>query len=272
VEPRVVFRTDLYRGTAPYYDRFRPAYPAAMFDDLRHRLPISGRGRLLDLACGTGQIAFPLAGDFTEVVAVDQEPESVAFARAKAGGAGVTNIRWMTGMAETAAIEGRFELVAVGNAFQRLDRTRVARRMFDWLQPGGGVALVWGDSPWRGEQPWQNAMEDLFAEWMARAGASDRVPAGWEAAMDAEPHHEVLDRAGLDYLGKFEFTAEQIWTVETLAGFVYSTSFLNQSALGCQAARFEADLADRLLAAVPDGEFHQDASYAYELACKPLDG
>jgi len=34
---------------------------------------VSGAGRLLDLACGTGQLAFPLRRWFSEVWAVDRE-------------------------------------------------------------------------------------------------------------------------------------------------------------------------------------------------------
>ena len=44
----------------------------------------SGRGRLLDLACGTGQLAFALRSPFAEVWAVDQEPDMVAVVRSKA--------------------------------------------------------------------------------------------------------------------------------------------------------------------------------------------
>ena len=54
------FNVDLYRGTAEYYDRFRPGYPPVLTDDLLSRVRPSGRGWLLDLACGTGQIAFAL--------------------------------------------------------------------------------------------------------------------------------------------------------------------------------------------------------------------
>lgn len=269
VEPHPAFRTDLYRGTATYYDRYRPAYPRALFDDLRRRLPISGRGRLLDLACGTGQIAFPVAENFAEVVAVDQEAETIDFARSKAEAAGVTHIRWVVGPAETVGLDGPFELVAVGNAFHRVDRKRVAERARDWLQPGGGVALVWGDSPTQGERPWQKALESLFAEWMDRAGAGDRLPRDWDAAFTADPHADVLRRAGLDYAGKFVFAAEQTWTIESLTGFAYSTSILNRDALGGLAKEFESALAERLLSLVPDGTFQQEASYAYELARKP---
>ncbi len=268
VEPPSAFRTDLYRGTAAYYDRYRPRYPTVLLEDLRRRLPISGRGRLLDLACGGGQIAFPLAGHFAEVVAVDQEAESIHLARSKAEARRITHIQWMIGSAETVALGGPFELVAVGNAFHRLDRQRVAERTRDWLQPGGGVALVWSNGPSRGDQPWQTTMEAVLAEWMARAGATDRIR-GWEAAMEVDPHEKVLRRAGLDYAGKFEFIVERTWTIETLTGLVYSTSFLNRGVLGGLAREFESDLAKRLLATVPDGTFHEKASCAYDLARKP---
>jgi SAM-dependent methyltransferase len=263
------FRTDLYRGTAPFYDRYRPPYPDELMDDLRQRLPASGRGRLLDLACGTGQIAFPLADYFAEVWAVDQEEGSVAFGRAKADAAGIANISWLSGSAESVALDGSFELIAVGNAFQRLRRRFVAGRMYRWLQPGGGAALLWGGSPWAGDRPWQQAMAELFEDWLAKAGATDRVPAGWAAAMEEDPHEQVLGRAGLQYVGRFEFSVRQTWTVETLTGFVYSTSFLNRETLGEKLSAFERDLAERLLPYERDGSFEAQASYAYELARKP---
>jgi ubiquinone/menaquinone biosynthesis C-methylase UbiE len=129
MEPEPAFRTDLYRGTAVYYDRFRPPYPAELLDDLRRRLPVSGSGRLLDLACGTGQIALPLAGDFAEVWAVDQEEESVAYGKVKAERQGIANISWVVGAAEEISLDVSFELIAIGNAFHRLHRRRVAERM-----------------------------------------------------------------------------------------------------------------------------------------------
>jgi len=269
MEPELRFRTDLYRGTAPYYDRFRPPYPEALLDDLCRRLPVTGRGRLLDLACGTGQIAFPLADRFAEVWAVDQEPESVAFAKAKAAMEGVTHIRWLAGAAETVDLDGPFELVAVGNAFHRLDRPAVARRTFSWLEPGGGVALLWGGTPGRGSRPWQTALAALYEEWMARLGVTDRVPAAWEQVMDRYPHEQVLAEAGFEYEGRFEFTVELDWTVESLGGFSYATSFLNREVLGTRVAEFEKDLSDRLGSYAEKGKFPEQASFAYQLARKP---
>ena len=81
VDEVVRFATDLYRGSAAYYDRYRLPYPEAMLTDLIRRAEISGHGCLLDLACGTGQLAFPLRRWFREVWAVDSEPDMVELAR-----------------------------------------------------------------------------------------------------------------------------------------------------------------------------------------------
>jgi SAM-dependent methyltransferase len=263
------YRTDLFRGTAPFYDRFRAPYPEELLDDLRQRLPVSGRGRLLDVACGTGQIAFPLAGYFDEVFAVDQEPELIEFARAKAEAAGVSNTTWVVGSSESVALDGPFELIACGNAFHRLNRQLVAERMRSWLQPGGGVALLWGGTPGMGAQPWERAMAKVLEAWRAKLGATDRIPAGWEAAMDRDPHEQVLGRAGLDYVGDFEFSVRQTWTAETLAGFVYSSSGLNRVVLGDHFAAFERDLSEQLLPHATNGAFELLASYRYQLARHP---
>jgi SAM-dependent methyltransferase len=260
------FRTDLYKGTAEYYDRFRPPYPPALFADLRARAPISGSGRLLDLACGTGQITFALAGDFSEVWAVDQEDESVDFGRAKAQRLGVSNIEWLAGRAEDIQVLGSFELIAIGNAFQRLRRQVVAERAMSWLAPGGCLALLWGGTPWLGDVSWQQAMADTFEGWMRKVGATDRVPDGWQEVIARDPHPRVLERAGLSFVGSFEFPVEHTWTVQTLTGFVYSTSFLNPNALGNHMQEFERDLHARLIACEPSGVFHQKSSFSYDLA------
>jgi hypothetical protein len=55
-DPR--FRSDLYRGTASYYDRFRVPYPPGMLADLVHRSGARGDGSLLDLGCGPGLVGF----------------------------------------------------------------------------------------------------------------------------------------------------------------------------------------------------------------------
>lgn len=264
-----VFRSDLYRGTAAYYDRFRPPYPEPLFDHLCREQPVSGSGRLLDLACGTGQIAVPLSGSFSEVWAIDQETEFIEYGLANTKNRGITNVAWVTAPAEQVELDGPFDLITIGNAFHRLNRQLVAKRMLSWLRPGGAVALLWSDTPWHGPEPWQQSMADLLAAWTSKVGAAERVPAGWQEAMDRDPNDQVLRRAGFDYVGKFEFTVTLTWSVEALSGFVYSTSFLNREALGDKVTHFEQDLAELLRSFEPTGIVRETASYAYELAQSP---
>lgn len=260
------FRKDLYKGTAEYYDRFRPPYPRVLVADLRARVPLDAASSVLDLACGTGQIAFALADHVAEVWAVDQEAGSVAFAASKAERLGVANIHWLTATAEHVELGRAFDLVAIGNAFHRLDREVVANRAGRVLAEGGCAALLWSDMPTTGDRPWQTAMRETFERWLDASGARARLPAGWEQAMADDPHEQVLRRAGLTYEGKFEFRILERWSVESLIGFVYSTSLLNLSALGARAEAFENDLREQLLNCCPDGIFEQDLGFAYELA------
>ena len=57
----------LFHEAAWYYARFRPPYPDALFDYLIRKFDLGGRSNLLDLGCGTGQVANPLPRRFRQV-------------------------------------------------------------------------------------------------------------------------------------------------------------------------------------------------------------
>jgi SAM-dependent methyltransferase len=241
-----------------------------MTADLARLAQVSGRGRLLDLACGTGQLAFPLRHWFAEVWAVDQEPDMVEIVRAKAAAAEGADFRLAVSSAETlAAPPGYFELAVIGNAFHRLDRDLAASRIFSWLQPGGHLALCWSSQPWDGEQSWQRALAAALDRWKAALGAGHRIPAGWEEARSCRPDSEVLCDAGFDLAGSHELVIEHRWALPELAGLIRSTSFLPAAVLGDQAAAFDADLAASLSRHGHDGAFTGTVSFIYELARKP---
>jgi SAM-dependent methyltransferase len=266
-----VFRTDLYRGTARSYDRFRLPYPAALIADLAARTGADGTGRLLDLACGTGQAAFALADSFAEIWAVDQEPDMIEFAQHKADQAGAAaRFRFLTCAAEDLAVPaGYFDLITVGNAFHRLPRTVVARKILGWLRPGGFLALLWGGSPNDGDEPWQHALAATMQRWQDRPGAQARIPADYQADRDARPDPLILAGSGFDVVGRYAVAFRHAWTADELAGFVASTAVLSPAALGDRAAEFDADLRRELTARQPDGQFSQHSEVAYDLARRP---
>ena len=269
-EPR--FAADLYQGTAGHYDRYRLPYPEAMTGDLVQRAGVSGGGRLLDLACGTGQLAFPLRQWFSEVWAVDREPDMVQMVRTKAAAVGAEIIRPVVADAETLdAQPAYFELAVIGNAFHRLDRDLVAARLFRWLRPGGCVALCWSLGPSQGGEQWQQALAAAQDRWRAALDVEDRVPANWDEPRRLRPDREVLADAGFGAAVHREFAVEHRWSLPELAGFIRSTSFLPASVLGDQEAAFDADLAAVLGPFATDGAFPETVSFAYDLARKPGD-
>jgi len=71
------FAPNLFRGTAADYDRYRLGYPDALISYLRTDLALDGTGRLLDLGCGTGQVARALRPYFADVWAVDAESDMI---------------------------------------------------------------------------------------------------------------------------------------------------------------------------------------------------
>lgn len=265
------FRPDLYQGTARAYDEFRLPYPADLVADLAARTGADGTGRLLDLACGTGHVAFALAASFAEIWAVDQEPDMIDVARHKAAAAGAkARFRFLVGdAAELSAPVGHFDLITVGNAFHRLPRTAVARASLGWLRPGGYLALLWGGTPTHDDTPWQRALAAVMERWQHRPGAEARIPASYAADRNARPDLQILAEAGFELAGRHSVALSHDWTADELAGFVASTSVLSAAALGGDAAAFDADLRRELAACQPDGRFSQHTQVAYELARRP---
>jgi SAM-dependent methyltransferase len=264
----VEFRPDLFRGTAAEYDRFRLGYPQPMVEDLHQRARLTGEGALLDVACGTGQVAFALAGAFRAVWAIDQEPDMIALVRDKATRVGTVGLHAVVAAAEDFEPAMTFELVTVGNAFHRLRREVVAGNILRWLEPGGHLALLWSGSPWEGDAEWQAALSTVLDRWKA-AAASGRIPGGWEESRRLRPDRLVLAEAGFDPLGEYRFSDPHRWTVDDLIGFLYSTSFLSRLALGESATDFEADMRGALDGFDTNTGIHQVIGFAYELYRRP---
>ena len=267
------FAADLYRGAAGHYDSYRLPYPEVMIEHVIRTAAVSGQGRLLDLACGTGQLTFPLCRRFAEVWAVDREPDMVEAVRAKADAMAAGHIRPIAADAETLdAAPGYFELAVIGNAFHRLRRDEVARRLLGWLRPDGYVALCWSDGPQAGDEEWQRAFTDLLGRWRKTLGTEDRIPANWRESRRRRPDQQVLSEAGFAVAGRREFTVAHRWSLPELAGYARSTSFLPAPVLAHHGAAFDADLEGTIGPFADRGTVHQAVSFACELARKAATG
>lgn len=262
------FPADAFAGTACYYARYRVPYPRALTDDLLKRAGGSGDGRLLDLACGPGRIAIPLASSFQEVWAVDREPEMIEIAQQDAKDRGITNIRWMVGKAEDLGAQpSSFQLITIGDAFHRLDQWLIANQALEWLSTGSCLAIIGCYNLQRGIEPWQRIVVDAVEKWVDRNAPTGEPRAKPEPGSGAD--QRVLQDAGFSEVESFSFVHPQSWTLESVLGHLYSTSKCSRQVLGDAITDFEDDLKRSLLNHDPSGRYVENMRCGYTLARKP---
>ncbi len=263
---RPEFATDLFAGTADYYAKYRDGYPDPMLDEIMITAEATGDGTLLDLACGTGQLAIPLAPRFADVWAVDQEPEMITVGAAEAARAGV-DVRWTRGSAETLSVDdGRLELITIGNAFHRLDRPTVARAARRWLRPGGALVIM--GSGRRPEDPrpdWQRIVQQTIREWRQMAPSppsptADQSPPGQRLSS----HEDVLAEEGFRVTHR-SFAVAKERSLDEVIGHLYSSSYASRRALGPDVDEFEARLRSRLIDHQPTGRFVENIGYFFSI-------
>ena len=128
--------------TAGDYDRFS-RYLEGGAREFYERLNIAPGSQLLDVACGSGQLALIAAKDGIEVTGVDIAGNLVERARARAQAEGL-NVRFEEADAEALPFEdARFDVVVslIGAMFApRPDR--VAKELLRVCTPGGTIAMA----------------------------------------------------------------------------------------------------------------------------------
>jgi SAM-dependent methyltransferase len=126
---------DHFSAVAGAYQAFRPRYPPAVFDWLAGLAP--GRGRALDLGCGSGQASAGLAGRFDEVVALDPSAEQVARA------APHPRVRYAVAAAEALPLAAAsVDLALAAQAFHWFDHRRFAPELARVARPGAAFAAI----------------------------------------------------------------------------------------------------------------------------------
>lgn len=265
------FPLDAFAGTATYYLRYRVPYPDALLSDLVERAGVTGEGRLLDLACGPGRVALGLVSAFREVWALDLEPQMIEAGQNEAAQHGVNTITWMVGKAEDLqAPPASCELITIGEAFHRLDQQLIAKQTLRWLRPGCCLASLGSYGVMEGTEAWQHIVADIARRWTGRARPSGDGSAQPTPGSGPEHYELVLREAGFEDVASYSFDEGYTWTIETIIGNLYSTSFCSRNVLGNTSEAFEADLRAALLAYDPSGTYRETMRFGYTIGRKPF--
>lgn len=254
---------DLFEGTAWYYARYRPGYPSEAFDALVKRFGLNGSTHLLDLGCGTGQIALQMAVRGIPVHAVDPEVEMLAEGLRAQRRAETHGIAWLWGD-DKKIEELHLPLLAVctmGASFHWTDRDRVLQVLNGMIVENGGVAVLSAASVWTERQSesgqvkgstWSEVAKDVIVEFLG----PERRAGGGVYKHPAERHEVVLARSPFSRVEKLAFVISKTITVNEIVGLQLSTSYASPAQLGPRLDEFKQRLSDRLLEFEPSGLFH----------------
>ncbi len=229
-EQRLVFGE-----VAELYDRYRPGYPEAVFDEVMAFGQLGPGARVLEVGAGTGKATAALVGRGLLVTALEPSPEMAAVARSQLQGAS----GWQV-------VEQGFEAWdPSGRSFDLL----LAAQSWHWvmpevgypkaarvLTPEGTLALVW-NRPRLDPDPVTSEIERVY-----RALVPSLTP--------GPPGERQIDRSSeLERSGQFDSVkvCQFSWDLEYSARD-YRALLLTQS----DHRMLAPDLRDRLLAAVED--------------------
>lgn len=132
----------------------RPPYPPELFHILLDLQQPRAERVVLDLGCGTGEVALGLAARVERVDAVDISEAMLRVARGRPG-ARAPNLRWVCSAAEAFELRGPYSLVVASESLHWMDWAVVLPRIAGALGTGAYLAIATGrsldDVPWRAE-------------------------------------------------------------------------------------------------------------------------
>nr|WP_145491763.1 MULTISPECIES: class I SAM-dependent methyltransferase [Streptomyces] len=266
-------RAGLFDGTAPYYARHRPPYPSEAISTLTDRFGLGTGTEVLDLGCGSGQVALPLAAEGCPVWAVDPDPEMLAEGiRAQHRLESHGTVRWvLAGSADLSRLGlPSLRLCTMGASFHWMDRAAVLSELDRLLDPEGGVALLSGAaSVWSQKASVQGVWVDVTREVIQEFLGPARKAGSGTYEHPRKGHQELLRESAFRDIEEIRYSARRVLSVDDIIGLQLSTSYASPAQLGDRLPEFTAELTRRLLEAEPSGQFKTVENTDVILARRP---
>ncbi len=214
-----------FRGeVADFYHKYQRGYPPTVIDALVGTIGLTADDTVVDLGCGTGQLALPVATRVRAVAGVDPEPDMLARARRAAAEQGITNVSWLLGadsdMPALAALLGERQAgaVTIGQALHWMNYSELFPTLLPLLRRGGGVAVITNGTPlWLQDSAWSQALREFLEQWL---GTTLTNACGTDEASQ-QRYRDTMTAARFDVTeASFEYTDDL--DLEHLVGSLYS--------------------------------------------------
>ncbi|MBD2610941.1 MAG: class I SAM-dependent methyltransferase [Nostoc sp. ZfuVER08] len=133
-----------FNQVALLYDRVRPGYPEALFDDVVSLSRINPEGRILEIGCGTGQATVPFARLGYPILCIELGKNLATVAQKNLAAYSQVEVR-NTAFEDWVIEENAFDLVISATAFHWLDPTIAYKKTALALRSKGAIALFWNE-------------------------------------------------------------------------------------------------------------------------------
>jgi trans-aconitate methyltransferase len=197
-----------YESVASAY-RFRPPYPDEVFAVLGEYF--GDRDAVLDLGCGSGDVARPLASRAARVDAVDPSEAMIAIGRTLPGG-DHPKLAWHVSTAEEFGYPGPYALIVAPLSLQWMDWPRVFPRMRAALEREGRLAVIHRRTIF--QVPWGEGLRELVPRYSTMKNFVDhdlvedlRGQGYFEMEREVETHPVTFRQAVDDYLASWHSRA-----------------------------------------------------------------
>lgn len=182
---------ETFDEAAELYDRARPGYPVALFDDLATLSGVGPGCRVLEIGCGTGQATLPLAERGCELVCVELGANLAAVARKRL--AGFSSVQVVVSAFEDWPLPPEpFDVVIAATAFHWLDPEVRVTKAADALHPGGTLATIGTHHVAGGDAAFFAEVQSFYERWDPSTPPGLRLLSAAEIPRDSEE----LDRSG----------------------------------------------------------------------------
>ena len=256
-----------FQNTVADYQAYRLDYPPRLLMRLVALMGLKPGDAVLDLGCGPGNLAIPLARMGLVVTAIDPEPQMLEAASAAAAAEGLKIAFAQRGSGELTPADGPFRLVTIGRAFHWMDRAATLAMLDRIVTADGGVALFHDAHPPVDENAWYR----LFGKISEKYGRARMAHVKERGEGGHRRYEPFLFASAFTRIDGLSVTIRQSLSEDAIVGRAFSTSICARDALGARAGDFEAELRAALQELVPDGKFTEMAELVAVLARRPCE-
>lgn len=227
---------------AERYDRARPGYPAALFDDLAQLAGIGPGCRVLEIGCGTGQATVPLAERGCAVTCIELGANLAAVARRKLASFPAVQVN-ISAFENWPLPPEPFDLVFAATSFHWLEPAVRVAKAARALHPGGALATITTHHVAGGDTTFFAEAQACYERWDPATPPGIRLTPAGEVPFD-RGELEGSDRFGPATFRRYEWeiaytTAQYLDTLLTYSGHRALSPAAREGLLACIADLIE---------------------------------